>query len=57
MRMGTGMGMRLRNEDGDANNGIHVDPSKIEAVKNWKSPRTPTKVHSFLGLVVYYRRF
>ncbi|GJR33617.1 putative reverse transcriptase domain-containing protein [Tanacetum coccineum] len=25
-------------------NGIHVDPSKIEAVKNWKSPRTPTKV-------------
>ncbi|GKA45629.1 putative reverse transcriptase domain-containing protein [Tanacetum coccineum] len=24
-------------------NGIHVDPSKIEAVKNWKSPRTPTK--------------
>ncbi|GKA76915.1 hypothetical protein Tco_0783376 [Tanacetum coccineum] len=24
-------------------NGIHVDPSKIEAVKNWKAPRTPTK--------------
>ncbi|GJX05867.1 putative reverse transcriptase domain-containing protein [Tanacetum coccineum] len=24
-------------------NGIHVDPSKIEAVKNWKYPRTPTK--------------
>ncbi|GJS83474.1 putative reverse transcriptase domain-containing protein [Tanacetum coccineum] len=24
-------------------NGIHVDPSKIEAVKNWKTPRTPTK--------------
>nr|GEZ49637.1 hypothetical protein [Tanacetum cinerariifolium] len=23
--------------------GIHVDPSKIEAVKNWKSPRTPTE--------------
>ncbi|GJT86319.1 putative reverse transcriptase domain-containing protein, partial [Tanacetum coccineum] len=22
-------------------NGIHVDPSKIEAVKNWKTPRTP----------------
>ncbi|GJY23280.1 putative reverse transcriptase domain-containing protein [Tanacetum coccineum] len=22
-------------------NGIHVDPSKIEAVKNWKAPRTP----------------
>ncbi|GJY06079.1 putative reverse transcriptase domain-containing protein [Tanacetum coccineum] len=38
-------------------NGIHVDPSKIEAVKNWKSPRTPTEVRSFLGLAGYYRRF
>ncbi|GJT90838.1 putative reverse transcriptase domain-containing protein [Tanacetum coccineum] len=38
-------------------NGIHVDPSKIEAVKNWKSPRTPTKVRSFLGLAGYYRMF
>ncbi|GJX42101.1 putative reverse transcriptase domain-containing protein [Tanacetum coccineum] len=24
-------------------NGIHVDPSKIEAVKNWKALRTPTE--------------
>ncbi|GJZ93564.1 retrotransposon protein, putative, ty3-gypsy subclass [Tanacetum coccineum] len=32
-------------------NRIHVDPSKIEVVKNWKAPRTPTEVHSFLGLV------
>ncbi|GKD10367.1 putative reverse transcriptase domain-containing protein [Tanacetum coccineum] len=31
-------------------NGIHVDPSMIEAVKNWKAPRTPTEVRSFLGL-------
>ncbi|GKE61491.1 putative reverse transcriptase domain-containing protein [Tanacetum coccineum] len=38
-------------------NGIHVDPSKIEAVKNWKAPRTPTKVRSFLGLAGYYRSF
>ncbi|GJU19843.1 putative reverse transcriptase domain-containing protein [Tanacetum coccineum] len=38
-------------------NGIYVDPSKIEAVKNWKAPRTPTEVHSFLGLAGYYRRF
>nr|GEV41101.1 putative reverse transcriptase domain-containing protein [Tanacetum cinerariifolium] len=30
--------------------GIHVQLSKIEAVKNWKSPRTPSEVHSFLGL-------
>ncbi|GJV62575.1 putative reverse transcriptase domain-containing protein [Tanacetum coccineum] len=32
-------------------------PSKIEAVENWESPRTPSKVCSFLGLVGYYRRF
>ncbi|GJR72526.1 putative reverse transcriptase domain-containing protein [Tanacetum coccineum] len=38
-------------------NGIHVDPSKIEAVKNWKDPRTPTEVRSFLGLAGYYHRF
>ncbi|GKA72504.1 putative reverse transcriptase domain-containing protein, partial [Tanacetum coccineum] len=38
-------------------NGIHVDPIKIEAVKNWKAPRTPTEIRSFLGLAGYYRRF
>nr|GEV68931.1 hypothetical protein [Tanacetum cinerariifolium] len=36
---------------------IHVDPSKIEVVKNWKAPRTSTEVRSFLGLAGYYRRF
>ncbi|GJW11884.1 reverse transcriptase domain-containing protein [Tanacetum coccineum] len=35
-------------------NGIHIDPSKIEAVKNWKAPRTPFEVCSFLGLAGYY---
>ncbi|GKE17508.1 hypothetical protein Tco_1425085 [Tanacetum coccineum] len=37
--------------------GIHVDPSKIEAVKNWKPPKTPTEIRSFLRLAGYYRRF
>ncbi|GJU40554.1 putative reverse transcriptase domain-containing protein [Tanacetum coccineum] len=40
-----------------SSNGIHVDPSKIEAVRNWKAPRTPTEVYSFLGLAGYYQRF
>ncbi|GKE89572.1 putative reverse transcriptase domain-containing protein, partial [Tanacetum coccineum] len=33
--------------------GIHVDPAKIEAVKNWASPTTPTEVRQFLGLGHY----
>ncbi|GJY19228.1 putative reverse transcriptase domain-containing protein [Tanacetum coccineum] len=37
--------------------GIHVDPAKIKAVKNWASPTTPTEIHQFLGLAGYYQRF
>nr|GEY45037.1 putative reverse transcriptase domain, ribonuclease H-like domain, aspartic peptidase domain protein [Tanacetum cinerariifolium] len=37
--------------------GIHVDPSKVEAVKNWKAPESPTEIRSFLGLAGYYYRF
>ncbi|GKC66115.1 putative reverse transcriptase domain-containing protein, partial [Tanacetum coccineum] len=37
--------------------GIHVDPSKIEAIKNWDAPTTPTEVRQFLGLAGYYLRF
>ncbi|KAI3762990.1 hypothetical protein L1987_53435 [Smallanthus sonchifolius] len=37
--------------------GIHVDPSKIEAIKNWAASKTPTEVRQFLGLAGYYRRF
>ncbi|GJZ00154.1 putative reverse transcriptase domain-containing protein [Tanacetum coccineum] len=37
--------------------GIHVDPSKVDSVKNWKTPESPTEIRSFLGLAGYYRRF
>jgi hypothetical protein len=30
---------------------------KVEAVKNWKTPKSPTEVRSFCGLVSYYRKF
>ncbi|GJU16157.1 putative reverse transcriptase domain-containing protein [Tanacetum coccineum] len=35
--------------------GVHVDPAKIEAIKSWAAPMTPTKVRQFLGLAGYYR--
>ncbi|CAA0839620.1 Uncharacterized mitochondrial protein AtMg00860, partial [Striga hermonthica] len=37
--------------------GIEVDPSKVSAVQNWSTPRSPSEVRSFLGLAGYYRRF
>ncbi|KAI3726230.1 hypothetical protein L1987_66027 [Smallanthus sonchifolius] len=37
--------------------GIYVDSAKIEAIKNWAAPTTPTEVRQFLGLAGYYRRF
>ncbi|GKE54263.1 putative reverse transcriptase domain-containing protein, partial [Tanacetum coccineum] len=37
--------------------GIHVDPAKIEFIKDWVSPKTPTEIRQFLGLDGYYRRF
>ncbi|GJT69954.1 putative nucleotidyltransferase, ribonuclease H [Tanacetum coccineum] len=37
--------------------GIHVDPTKIESIKDWASPKTPTKIRQLLGLAGYYWRF
>ncbi|GJZ56529.1 hypothetical protein Tco_0611722 [Tanacetum coccineum] len=37
--------------------GLHVYPTKIKAVKNWTSPTTPTEIHQFLGRAGYYQRF
>ncbi|GKE98273.1 putative reverse transcriptase domain-containing protein, partial [Tanacetum coccineum] len=37
--------------------GIHVDPSKIESIKDWASHKSPMEIRQFLGLAWYYRRF
>ncbi|GJW27302.1 putative reverse transcriptase domain-containing protein [Tanacetum coccineum] len=29
--------------------GLHVDPAKIKAIKNWTSPTTPIEIRQFLG--------
>lgn len=30
--------------------GLSVDPAKVEAITQWRQPKTPTEVRSFLGL-------
>ncbi|GJR77187.1 putative reverse transcriptase domain-containing protein [Tanacetum coccineum] len=37
--------------------GIHLDLAKIESIKDWAWPKTPTEIRQFLGLTGYYRRF
>ncbi|GKB84596.1 putative reverse transcriptase domain-containing protein [Tanacetum coccineum] len=34
--------------------GIHVDPAKIESIKDWASPRTMTEIRQFLGLCAVF---
>ena len=40
-----------------SNEGVSVDPEKIECIKNWPQPKTATEVRSFLGLAGYYRKY
>jgi len=37
--------------------GIVVDPSKVQEVMDWKAPTSVSEVQSFLGLAGYYRCF
>jgi ribonuclease HI len=37
--------------------GIVVDPEKVQAIQEWPTPRNVTEVRSFMGLAGYYRRF
>src|SRR3989442_2994259 len=36
---------------------IATDPEKIEQVRSWPRPQNTTETRSFIGLVIYYRRF
>ncbi|GJY11870.1 putative reverse transcriptase domain-containing protein [Tanacetum coccineum] len=36
---------------------IQVDPAKIESIKDWASPKTPTKIRQFLELNMRQRRW
>jgi hypothetical protein len=37
--------------------GITVDPEKIESTKGCKTPKNVKEARTFMGLVVYYKRF
>ena len=40
-----------------SNEGVSVDPQKIEVRTKWPRPKNATKVRSISGLARYYRRF
>jgi hypothetical protein len=37
--------------------GVHVDPAKIQVIRDWTTPTTLTDLQSFLGLANFYHRF
>jgi hypothetical protein len=37
--------------------GISVDPEKVQEVMDWKPPTTVRQIRSFLGLAGHYRQF
>lgn len=37
--------------------GVKPNPNKIEAIKRYPLPKTPTEIKRFLGLLGYYRKF
>ena len=40
-----------------SSNGVETDPSKIDAVTSWETPKNADDIRKFLGFTGYYRRF
>ena len=36
---------------------LRINPSKVEVIVNWPTPKTVTKVRIFLGVTQYWRKF
>ena len=36
---------------------MRIDPSKVEAIVNWRTPKSITEARSFLGAAQYWRMF
>jgi len=36
---------------------VHVDPTKIQVIRDWLTQTTLMELHSFLGLANFYHRF
>jgi hypothetical protein len=39
------------------NDGVKMDPAKVESITSWPIPKSPHDVRMFLGLANFYRRF
>ena len=37
--------------------GVKMNPKKVQAVRDWKTPKSVKDVQSFLGLANFYRKF